>query len=177
MPSSFSKAVRKLRTNPFVVGIIVVGTLLIALANTGRSLSELRQLWTGWTQQYPALETTWHGSWMGRDGHKFLFAMQLEVAANDAAEGYISWQLVSTPAGSHLAHRVGAVANEFVKGRFDRRENIAIVEGYDVSDPTLLALDSYKLQIRPDKTFVGMTKHRGDWEAQASGNVIVVAKR
>ncbi len=51
------------------------------------------------------------------------------------------------------------------------------IKGYKVSDPTLLALDSYKFQIKSDQiSFVGMSQHRGEWEAQAGGTVIVTEK-
>ncbi len=103
--------------------------------------------------------------------------MQLDVRADSTAEGQIRWELVATPPNSHLAHRIGDSAIEYVSGRFDRANNVAMLAGHDVTDPTLIALDSYKFQIKSDKvSFVGMTKHRGDWAAEAQGSVIVTVK-
>lgn len=103
--------------------------------------------------------------------------MQLEVRGDNSAAGQIKWQLVGAPAQSPLAPRIGATGTEFVSGRYDRAKGIASVAGYLVSDPTLLALDTYRFQIRSDKvSFVGMTRYRGDWEAEAGGTVIVTEK-
>lgn len=76
-----------------------------------------------------------------------------------------------------LAPRTGDSAIEFVSGTYDRETRVAVISGHKVSDPTLLALDTYKFQIKPDNvSFVGMSKHRGEWEAQAGGTVIVTEK-
>jgi hypothetical protein len=103
--------------------------------------------------------------------------MKLDVGEDQKALGWISWELLATPTNSPLAPRIGDTAIEYVSGRFDRANNIATVAGYDISDATLIAKDTYKFQIKSDKiSFVGMTKNHGDWAAEAQGTVIVTAK-
>jgi hypothetical protein len=154
--------------------LAVVVPVVVLLANADQALDGARALWSRWTKPSPVLETVWHGTWKSRGGFTFDFAMQLRVEGDDQATGKILWELMETPANSQLAKRVGEKATEFVVGRYDRVNGVAAVKGYRVSDPTLLALDNYRFRIRPDKvSFVGMTEYRGDWEAQASGTVIV----
>ena len=148
------------------------------LANGERAYDEATTLWQRWTNAAPVLETIWQGTWKSKGGFTFDFALQLEVRGDNTAVGQIKWKLVATPAGSKLAPRVGETAIEYVNGRYDRTKSVASIAGYAVSDTTLLALDTYRLQVRADKlSFVGMTKYRGDWEAEASGTVIITEKR
>lgn len=154
-----------------------IGSILVVLANAGPAIDGASNLWRRWTEQPTQLETNWQGSWKSREGFTFDFAMQLEVQESGTANGQISWQLVKTPPDSFLAPRTGDSAIEFVTGTYDREKRVAVVSGTKVSDPTLLALDSYKFQIKPDNvSFVGMSKHRGAWEAEAGGTVIVAEK-
>ncbi len=171
--SFFARLVR----NPIAI-IGGIGSILVVLANAGPAVDGVENLWHRWTRQSAHLETNWQGTWKSRDGFNFAFAMQLDVQADATAQGTIRWEMLATPKESFLANRVGDIATEYVSGTFDKAENVATVSGYKVSDPTLLALDSYKFQIKSDKTsFVGMSAHRGEWEAEASGTVIVTEKR
>lgn len=157
--------------------LAVIVPLIVLLANSERAIDGARALWLRWTNTAPELETVWQGTWKSKGGFTFDFAMQLEVHGDNSAAGQIKWQLVGTPVNSPLAPRTGQKATEFVSGRYDRTNGIASIAGYAVSDPTLLALDTYRFQIRPDKvSFVGMTRYRGDWEAEAGGTVIVTEK-
>ncbi|MGQ0457529.1 MAG: hypothetical protein ACT4OU_10755 [Hyphomicrobium sp.] len=163
----------RLLRNPIAI-IGAIGSVLVVLANANPAIDGVSNLWGRWAEPPPPLETTWQGTWTSRDGYRYDFAMQLNVADSGVADGQIRWDLVATPAKSHIADRVGHSATEFVSGTFDRVKGLADVDGYKVSDPTLIALDSYKFQLKPDRiSFVGMTKHRGEWEAQAGGTVIV----
>jgi hypothetical protein len=169
--------VARLVRNPVAI-IGAIGSLFVVLANAEGAIDGARHLWQRWSEPSSGLESTWQGDWKSRNGFHFGFAMQLSVADNGDAMGEISWQLKATPPDSFLAPRVGDVAIEYVRGTFDRDKGQAMLTGYEVSDATLLALDTYKFQIKSDQiTFVGMTKHQGDWEAQASGTVIVSEKR
>ena len=151
---------RLLRSPVAILGAI--GSAFVVLANAGPAIDGTTNLWRRWTQPPSHLETNWQGSWKSRDGYNYSFAMQLDVQDNGAADGQIRWELVATPPKSHLASRAGQIATEFVSGTYDREHAIAAVAGYKVSDPTLIALDSYKFQIKADKvSFVGMSKHRG----------------
>jgi hypothetical protein len=151
--------------------------IVVVLANGERAFDEANAVWLRWTKAAPVLETIWQGTWKSKGGFTFEFAMQLEVAGDNSANGQIKWQLVGAPPESPLAPRIGNKGTEFVSGRYDRINGIASIAGYAVSDPTLLALDTYRFQMRPDRvSFVGMTKYRGDWEAEASGTVIVTEK-
>ena len=155
-----------------------VGSLFVVLANAGPAIDGSINLWHRWTQPPAHLETNWQGSWKSREGFTFGFAMQLDVRDDGAADGQISWQLLATPPDSFLAPRTGDSAIEYVSGTYDRAKRVAVIAGNTVSDPTLLALDTYKFQIKPDNvTFVGMSKHRGQWEAEAGGTVIVTEKQ
>ena len=120
------------------------------------------------------LETIWQGDWGSREGFRYSFSAQLYVATDDDVEGKINWQLTATP-GEHLSDRVGSTAAEYVRGSYDRKTKLMTVAGYEVSDPTLIATDTYRLQIKPDGiSFVGMTLHyTGEWSAQTTGTVIV----
>lgn len=163
---------RLLRSPIAIIGAI--GSVLVVLANANPAIEGASNLWSRVAESPPALETTWQGTWTSREGYRYDFAMQLNVAESGAADGQIRWDLVATPADSHIADRVGHSATEYVSGKFDRVKGLATVDGYKVSDATLIALDSYKFQLKPDRiSFVGMTKHRGQWEAQAGGTVIV----
>lgn len=169
--------IARLVRNPIAI-IGALGSLFVVLANAEGALVGARNLWHRFTANPAQLETTWQGDWKSRDGFHYGFAMQLDVAATGAADGRISWELKAAPASSPLAQRIGAIGLEYVRGRFDQEKGLAEITGYEVSDPTLLAVDSYKLQIKPDRiTFVGMTKHRGEWEAQAGGTVIVSERK
>ena len=169
------KLLRALKSPVAIMGLI--GSVLVVLANTAPAIDGAKNLWHRWAHQQAGLETNWQGTWKSRDGYNYAFAMQLDVREDDTAEGRIRWELVATPPNSHLANRIGDSATEYVLGRFDKVNNIATVAGYEVSDPTLIALDSYKFQIKNDKvSFIAMTKHRGEWEAEAQGSVIVTAK-
>ena len=172
---------RALKSPVAIVGLI--GSVLVVLANAAPAIDGAQTLWQRWTGPQTGLETTWQGTWKSRKGYNYAFAMQLDVREDETAEGQISWELVATPPNSHLANRVGDTAIEYVSGRFDRANNVAIVAGYDISDATLIAKDTYKFQIKLDKvSFFGMTKndgdtkHLGDWAAEAQGSVIVTAK-
>lgn len=172
-PSSTRSLLSRLIRNPVAI-IGAIGSALVVLANAGPAIDGATNLWQRATQAPAQLETTWQGDWKSRDGYHYAFAMQLAVADNDEATGEINWQLVATPPNSHLAHRVGDSAVEYVSGRYDRAKRLATLSGYKVSDPGLLALDTYRFQIKSDNiSFIGMTKHRGQWEAEAGGTVIV----
>lgn len=168
-------AARALKSPVAIIGLI--GSVLVVLANASPAIDGAENLWRRWTRQHAGLETNWQGTWKSRTGYNYSFAMQLEVREDETAMGQINWELVATPPNSHLADRVGDTAIEYVSGRFDKADNIATIAGYDVSDPTLIARDTYKFQIKSDKiSFVGMTKNHGDWAAEAQGSVIVTAK-
>ena len=176
MTSSLIEMLRRALKSPVAI-ISVVGGVLVVLANAAPAIDGAQALWQRWTHQQAGLETNWQGTWKSRNGYNYAFAMQLDVRADETAKGKIRWELVATPPDSHLANRIGDSATEYVSGRFDKANNIASLAGYDVTDPTLIALNSYKFQIKNDKvSFVGMTKHRGEWEAEAQGSVIVTAK-
>lgn len=163
--------------NPIAI-IGAVGSVFVVLANANGAIDGSRRLWERWMSPPTQIESTWQGDWKSRDGYDYGFAMQLNATATGEASGEISWQLKATPAGSHLAPRIGDTGIEYVSGTFDRAKGLATIAGYKVSDPTLLALDTYKFQIKSDQiSFIGMTKHRGDWEAQAGGTVIVTEKK
>ncbi len=176
-PSSTRSLFSRLIRNPVAI-IGAIGSALVVLANAGPAIDGATNLWQRATQAPAQLETTWQGDWKSRDGYHYVFAMQLSVADNDEATGEINWQLVATPPNSHLAHRIGDSGVEYVSGRFDRAKRLATLSGYKVSDPGLLALDTYRFQIKSDNiSFIGMTKHRGQWEAEAGGTVIVTETR
>lgn len=176
MTSSFKAALSRLIRNPLAI-VGAIGSLLVVLANANPAIDGASNLWRRWMHRHGGLETHWQGTWKSRDGWNFAFAMRLDVHEDESADGAIRWELVATPEGSFLANRVGSSATEYVTGRFDKADNVATVAGYKVSDPTLLALDSYKFQIKSDKvSFIGMSKHRGEWEAEAQGTVIVSEK-
>jgi len=176
LTSSLKATLLRAVKSPLAI-ISVIGGVLVVLANAAPAIDGAKNLWQRWTLQQAGLETNWQGTWKSRNGYNFAFAMQLDVREDETAEGKIRWELVATPPNSHLANRIGDSATEYVSGRFDKANNVATVAGYDVTDSTLIALDSYKFQIKNDKvSFIAMTKHRGEWEAEAQGSVIVTAK-
>jgi hypothetical protein len=151
-----------------------IGAVVALLANADPAIDGAKRLWARFTVSPVPLETVWQGDWSSRDGFHFSFAAKIDVAADDQAVGQITWQLTRTPPGSFLEPRIGSVAVEYVSGQYDREKKQMLVTGYDVSDPTLLARDTYRLQIKSDNlSFIGMTKHHGEWEAQTTGSVIV----
>ena len=168
--------VSRLIRNPVAI-IGAVGSLFVVFANAEGAIDGAGRVWHRWTAPPSPLESTWQGDWKSRDGFHYAFAMQLDAAETGQAEGRISWELKATPPKSHLAGRIGATGIEYVSGQFNRRKGLVTIKGYEVSDPSLLALDSYKFQIKPDQiSFIGMSLHRGEWEAQAGGTVIVTEK-
>jgi hypothetical protein len=170
--SSRSWLARLVRNPVAIIG--AVGSIFVVLANANGAIDGAESLWHRWTAQPTVLVTTWQGEWKSREGFRFGLAMELRVAPGGVADGEMSWQLLSAPAGHVLENRIGATGVEYVRGHFDRTTGIALIDGYRVSDPTLLGTDHYRFQIRPDKsTFIGMSKNYGRWEAQASGTVIV----
>lgn len=170
--SWLARAVR----NPVAI-LGAIGSIFVVFANAGPALDGATNLWKRWTAPPASFESTWQGDWKSRDGFHYAFAMQLNATDTGHAEGRISWELKATPPKSHLAGRIGATGFEYVSGQFNRTNGLATIKGYKVSDPTLLALDSYKFQIKSDQnSFVGMSQHRGEWEAQATGTVIVTEK-
>jgi hypothetical protein len=175
-PVSRSWLARLVRNPIAIIG--AVGSVFVVLANAEGALNGVNALWRRWATPTAGFDTTWQGDWKSRNGFHFGFAMQLNVDPDGAAGGEISWQLLKTPDGNPLAKRTGATGVEYVSGRFDAASGIATLDGYRVSDPTLLGIDSYKFQIKPDRhTFIGMSKHYGEWEAQATGTVIVTERR
>jgi hypothetical protein len=176
MSSSVKETVLRALKSPIAI-IGLVGSVLVVLANAAPAIDGAKVLWQRWTVPESGLETNWQGTWKSRSGYTYAFAMKLDVAEDQTAQGWISWELLATPPGSHLASRVGHTAIEYVSGRFDKANNVATVDGYEVSDPTLIARDTYKFQIKSDKiSFVAMTKNHGDWAAQAQGSVIITGK-
>jgi hypothetical protein len=150
------------------------GTVVALLANADPAIDGAKRLWARFTTSPTPLETVWQGDWSSRQGMHFSFSAEIDVAANNEATGQISWQLTGTPPGYFLEPRIGSVAIEYVSGEYDREKKQMVVTGYRVSDPTLLALDTYRLQIKPDNiSFIGMTRNHGEWEAQTAGAVIV----
>ncbi len=173
IPTASRNWLGRLIRNPVAI-IGAVGSTFVVLANANGAIDGARTLWHRWTAPPTALITTWQGEWKSREGFRFGLAMELRVAPGGAADGEMSWQLLEAPTGNPLSSRLGATGIEYVNGTFDRAEGIALIDGYKVSDPTLLGTDRYRFQIRPDKnTFIGMSKNYGRWEAQASGTVIV----
>jgi hypothetical protein len=163
----------RLVRNPVAI-IGAIGSIFVVFANAGPALDGATNLWRRLTQPPARLETNWQGTWKSRSGYNYAFAMLLEVDESAAAKGQIRWELVATPPDSHLVGRVGETAIEYVSGEYDRAEGLAMVTGYLASDQTLIALDTYKFHVKPDKvSFVGMSKYRGEWEAEAGGTVIV----
>lgn len=176
-PASRWQRLSRFLRNP-VTAIGLIGSILVVLANAEGAINGVNGLWNRLATEGMALETTWQGDWKSRNGFHYGLAMRLGVAPSGAADGEISWQLLKAPEGNPLAGRIGATGIEYVSGLFDREDGIAILDGTRVSDPSLLALDSYKFQIKPDKhSFIGMSKHYGEWEAQATGTVIVTQRR
>jgi hypothetical protein len=161
-----------------IATIGAVGSLVALIANADPAIEGAKRLWTRWTTEPAALDTTWQGEWTSREGFLFTFAMQIAVTPDDEADGSISWQLNRAPPGNPLAERVGSTAIEYVRGSFDRGKKLMQVTGYEVSDPTLIETDAYKLQIEPDdRSFVGMTKNHGEWTAQTTGKVIIAEEK
>ncbi len=159
--------------NPLAI-VGAVGSVLVIIANAQPALNSATELWSRWANPPARLDTTWQGTWKSREGFTYNFAMQLGVADRGTAEGRINWKLMATPPGSFLEKRVGDTGIEYVRGHYDRARGLAVLDGYEVSDPSLLALDSYKFQIKPDRiTFLGMTRSHGEWAAEASGTVII----
>ena len=165
--------VQRLVRNPVAI-IGALGSLFVVLANANAAIDGAQSLWRRWTTSPTDIVTTWQGEWKSRQGFHFGFAMELRAAPDGTADGEISWQLLAAPVGNPLETRIGATGIEYVKGHFDRAAGIATIDGYRVSDPTLLGMDSYRFQIKSDKSsFIGMTKNYGRWEAQTFGTVIV----
>lgn len=158
-----------------IAAIGAAGSVLALLANADPAIEGAKRIWARWTTEPPALDTTWQGEWASRRGTRFTFAMQIGVTPKDEAEGRISWQLTATPPGYFLEDRIGSTAYEYVHGSFDREKKLMLVTGYEVSDPALIATDTYKLQIEPDGlSFTGMTADNDEtWAAQAKGTVII----
>lgn len=178
MSGYIKQKIRKVRNHPVIVMAAVAAPVLVAIANAGGVIGEMKHLWASWMKELPHLETTWQGAWKGDDGYKFDFAMRVEIFENDSVEGYIRWRLVEAPQNSPVAHRINHRATECVSGRYNRKERIVTLTGYKVSDPGLISKDEYRFQVLPDKaTFVAMTKNvTGNWEAAAEGRVIIVEK-
>lgn len=179
MPDLVKKTIRRARSHPIIAALMLTAVALVGLANAGRAIEQLGTLWASWTHKSPRLETTWQGTWESRRGYKFAFVMQLEVLANDSADGRIRWRLIETPPASTLADRINDEATEFVSGGYDRQKRVATLVGRAVSDATLIVPDTYKFQVLADNvSFLGMTKDNdGSWAAAANGRVIVVEKR
>lgn len=176
-PQSDQKSwLSRLIRNPIAI-VGAIGSILVVLANAEPAVNSATTLWQRWTVAPAGLDTTWQGSWKSREGFTYDFAMQLNVAETGDADGQISWKLIATPKGSPLEPRVGDTGFEYVRGHYDRARSLAVLDGYEVSDPTLLGTDTYKFQIKSDKlSFVGMTKSHGEWTAEANGTVIVTEK-
>ena len=176
-PQSGQKSwLSRLIRNPIAI-IGAIGSILVVLANAEPAVNSASALWQRWTAAPTGLDTTWQGSWKSREGFTYDFAMQLNVAETGVADGQISWKLIATPPDSQLAKRVGDTGIEYVRGHYDRARSLAVLDGYEVSDPTLLGTDTYKFQIKSDKiSFVGMTKSHGEWSAEANGTVIVTER-
>jgi len=167
-----TRLARVMRNPLAIVGAI--GSVLVIIANAAPALNSATELWSRWTHPPARLDTTWQGTWKSREGFTYNFAMQLAVSNGGSAEGRINWKLMATPPGSFLEKRVGDTGIEHVRGQYDRIRGLAVLDGYEVSDPSLLGVDSYKFQIKPDRiTFLGMTRSHGEWAAEASGTVIV----
>ena len=179
MPDLIKTTIIRAKAHPVVAILLILTTILVGLANTGTALETVTALWKKWTQPTPALDTTWQGVWRGSDGHVFSFVMRLAILPNDSATGQIRWRLLQVPPGSTDQNRVNDEAIEFVSGTYNRDVRIVEVQGYNVSDPTLITIDVYKLQVLNDNvSFEAMTKDvRGSWDARAKGSVILVPQR
>jgi hypothetical protein len=173
------KALARIRAHPVVATAVVLATIVGGVANAGVALEKMSGAWKKWTQSAPALETTWQGVWAMNDGHVFDFVMRLEISSSDSAEGEIRWHLRDTPPKSPIRNRINARAIEYVSGSYDRDARVVQVKGTKVSDPTLLALDDYKFQIRSDNvSFAAVTRAHGDsWDGAAEGRVIIAPRK
>ena len=177
MADLVKKTIGNAKGHPVAAALILGAIVLGGLANAGRAIEELGALWASWTSTPPRLESTWQGTWQTRRGYKFSFVMKLDVLEDGTADGSIRWHLLETPPDSHLADRIDSEGTEFVSGRYDRQSGVALLDGYQVDDPTLLALDSYQFRIEGAE-FVGMTRDNdGSWAAEAGGRVIVTERR
>ena len=165
------------RNHPLVAGLVLVGIVIIAVANTGTAFERIGELWGKWTRGTPTLDSTWQGDWTRHDGPRFSFVMNLVVSPNNSARGTIRWTLRDVPPGFWLTPRLGDEAIETVSGTFDRETGVANLQGDGVSDTTLIATDVYKFQVLEGGRFQAMTEtHKGRWDAKAEGKVIVSAR-
>jgi hypothetical protein len=98
--------------------------------------------------------------------------MQLNQNDNSGGvEGTITWRLEATNRTGRL-NRIGDTAVEYVRGAFNPNTFELTLQGYRVSDSTLIAIDKYRISLsRNGQSFTGRSEtNEKNWEATMSAN-------
>lgn len=97
----------------------------------------------------------WHGQWTSPTGFLYLAEVRLEIRADGAAEGAITWTLAHSPRESELP-KLGQKGVEYVRGRYDGASRVLALEGYRKEDPLdIIGLDTYRLLLAENRRSPG----------------------
>jgi len=94
---------------------------------------------------------------------------------NGDVDGYLEYTMRHTPLLSPLRKKIGQSAKEFVSGKFNSNNGQLTLDGKSVSDASMLACDSYRVDLNLERgSFTGQSrglKHK--WDGHLSGTVHV----
>jgi hypothetical protein len=109
----------------------------------------------------------WAGQWSDIQGWRYTFDLALRRSGATVTGRYV-WRLEHTTDASMRA-RVGHSAVERVRGTVDCTSGALVYAGYEVSDDTLIAADSYRVQIGADLSLSGQSRgNEGLWDGVLS---------
>lgn len=95
------------------------------------------------------------GQWTSPTGFLYLAEVRLEIRADGAAEGAITWTLAHSPRESELP-KLGQKGVEYVRGRYDGASRVLALEGYRKEDPLdIIGLDTYRLLLAENRRSPG----------------------
>ncbi|MEN6546989.1 MAG: hypothetical protein ABFE07_13215, partial [Armatimonadia bacterium] len=112
------------------------------------------------------LEAT--GTWQDpTDGVRFSFVLHVQFEG-EQANGEIDWTLLSAGRNQMMAGRAGASAKEYVRGTKDVSGREQLLEGYKVSDDTLIGVDEYRIPLTTSQ-FRCFTRGNHEWTTVLEG--------
>jgi hypothetical protein len=109
----------------------------------------------------------WTGQWSDRQGWRYTFELGLRRNGASVTGQYV-WRLAESPDAT-MRGRLGHTAVERVQGTVDCASGALVYAGYQVSDDTLIAADSYRVQIGAALALSGQSRgNEGLWDGVLS---------
>jgi hypothetical protein len=108
----------------------------------------------------------WQCGWSSASGYYFTGVVTLAAKDDGTISGQIVWTLKKSPRPEEQS-KLGLSGTEFIRGTYDYRTRLVLLEGYRKDDPSeVIGLDRYKLVFADNGAALGgLTENHGNWSA------------